>query len=63
MANTRLLRIKDVCERTSLSRASIYNYLKRGAFPEPVRLGPRCIRWESNVIEAWIASHLSGARR
>lgn len=48
-----LLRISDVCEWLGISRSTIYKLLSDGIFPEPVRLGPRTVRWRIDVIETW----------
>lgn len=39
---------------TSLSRSSLFNRRKAGAFPEPVQIGPRRIGWRESEIVAWI---------
>ena len=35
----RLIRFPEVMDRTSKSRAGIYEAMKRGEFPKPVKLG------------------------
>lgn len=52
----RLLRITDVMRITSLSRSSIYAYVKAGLFPAPLSLGLRCRRWLESAVYAWIDS-------
>ena len=54
--NDPLLRRTDVERRTHLSRASIYRLMRQGAFPEPIRLGGRTVRWRLSEIENWLAS-------
>lgn len=50
----KLLTIKQVIEKTELSRATVYRYLKKGIFPSPRRLDSKTIRWiESDIID-WI---------
>ncbi len=49
-----LLRLAQVMERTALSRSTIYDRMRRGAFPQPVRIGIRCIRWRAADIDEWI---------
>jgi len=53
-----LLRRKDVEIRTALSRSRIYDLMRRGEFPLPVRLGSMSVAWASNEIDAWIAERL-----
>lgn len=50
-----LLKVRQTCEITGLSKSSIYALLKAGRFPAPVRLGSRCTRWRMTDINAWIA--------
>jgi prophage regulatory protein len=48
-----LIRLADVCRLVGLSRSSIYKRLSDNAFPQPVRLGPRTVRWRIDSIEEW----------
>ena len=50
----RLLTIKQVAERAQRCRASIYNDIKRGTFPAPVKVGPRATRWRETEVDEWI---------
>lgn len=51
-----LLRIATVVEITGRARTSIYEDVKKGHFPRPVRLSRRCVGWHRNEVEAWVAS-------
>jgi prophage regulatory protein len=51
-----LLRLAEVCKILSISRSTIYKRLSDETFPEPVRLGPRTVRWRTEAIEAWSRS-------
>ena len=51
-----LLRVRDVCERTGLSRSTIYERLAAGRFPKPLYPAPGAPRWRSDEIAAWIES-------
>lgn len=50
----RILRRREVQERTGLSKPSIYREIKRGEFPRPLKLGPRSGGWRSDEISDWI---------
>ena len=52
----RLLRRQEVEARTGLSRNTIYRPMRAGAFPEPLRVGPRAVRWPETEIEAWLSA-------
>lgn len=50
---TRLLKLRDVIDRTSLSRTSIYRLMSRLQFPAAVPLGGR-VAWIEAEVEAWV---------
>jgi prophage regulatory protein len=52
--STKLIRIKDVMERTGLARSTIYKYINLGKFPQPIKLGTRAVAWVENEVETWI---------
>ena len=56
------LRRKQVETRTGLSRSTIYQYVKDGAFPKPVPLGPRAVGWLESDVSQWIAARVKLAR-
>lgn len=54
----RILRRPEVERKTGFKRAHIYNLIKEGKFPKPLRLGVRAVGWDSVEIEQWIAARL-----
>ena len=56
------LRRKQVETRTGLSRSTIYQYIKDGAFPKPIPLGPRAVGWLESDVGDWIAARVKSAR-
>lgn len=50
----RLLKIREVVTVTSLSRATIYRTIRRGEFPDRIKLSPRRVGWPEAEIAAWI---------
>ena len=58
-----ILRLPGVVKMTGLSRSTIYKFISAGAFPAPIRLGPRAIGFRRNDVEAWLASRDQGLRR
>ena len=56
------LRRKQVETRTGLSRSTIYQYIKDGAFPKPEPLGPRAVGWLESDVSEWIAGRVKIAR-
>jgi prophage regulatory protein len=56
------LRRKQVEMRTGLSRSTIYQYIKDGAFPRPVPLGPHAVAWLESEVSDWITQRVNRAR-
>ncbi|WP_345843141.1 AlpA family transcriptional regulator [Shewanella algae] len=54
----KLIRLKQVTERTGLGRSSIYSYMAAGYFPRSVKLGPRLVAWVEDEIDEWIAERI-----
>ncbi len=52
----KLLRRPEVEARTGLSRSTLYDWMKRGEFPRPVKLGTRLVAWRESEISAWLDS-------
>lgn len=52
----RLLRIREVMEIVRKKQSAIYGAITTGAFPAPLRLGPRSVAWLERDIFDWIAS-------
>ncbi len=49
-----LLRRPEVEARTGLSRSTLYDWMKRGEFPQPVKLGTRIVAWRESDITTWL---------
>jgi prophage regulatory protein len=48
----RMLRLPQVEATVGLKRSTIYELMKRGAFPRSVKLSQRCVVWpESRVLQ------------
>jgi len=52
----------QVQQRTGLSRSTLYQYIKEGAFPASVQLGPRAVGWLESDISDWITARVKLAR-
>jgi prophage regulatory protein len=62
MAIDKYLRIKQVCELTGLSRATIYAMEKKNAFPAKKALGPRAVAWLESEIAAWMETRKTAVK-
>jgi prophage regulatory protein len=62
-----LLTRREVERRCRIGRSTIYRLMRDGAFPEPIRIGPRAVRWRAVELDQWLAarpySHGDGIRR
>lgn len=54
MTEDRFIRIKEVCEKTSLSRSKIYSMVKAGSFPAQQRRSHRVAVWRLSEVIAWM---------
>ncbi len=55
----RILRRRQVEERTGLSRSTIYARMSENAFPRPVNLGGgKAVGWIEAEIDAWIKERI-----
>lgn len=57
-----ILRLKDVAEKTRLSRSTIYCLAAAGEFPSPIRLGAKASGWIAHEIEEWLQSRIERTR-
>ena len=56
MATETLIGRQEVERMVGLSRSTIYDAMRRGDFPLPLKVGPKAVRWRSSEIEAWVES-------
>jgi len=42
-----------------ISKSEIWRLVRQGRFPEPVRLGKRCTRWNLVEVEQWVRERLA----
>ncbi|ADP96851.1 hypothetical protein A6779_15265 [Marinobacter adhaerens] len=64
----KFIRLKVVIKKTGLSRASIYNRLKKSskyydaAFPKQIRIGGGAVAWIEYEIEDWMELQIEKSR-
>jgi prophage regulatory protein len=56
-----LVRLPEVTDVTTLSKASIYRLLKKGCFPAPVRIGERRVAWRLSDVMGWLDQRAGAA--
>lgn len=51
-----VLRMPALKARIGLGKTEIYNLVRDGELPAPIKLGPRASGWLESEIDAWILS-------
>lgn len=54
----RFLKLKEVTQKTALSRSAIYRKMDEGSFPKSVSLGDRAVAWIESEVEEWMEERL-----
>lgn len=44
---------KQVAERYSVARCTVWRWVKKEGFPAPVKLTEGCTRWRDGDVDAW----------
>ncbi|WP_338411025.1 MULTISPECIES: AlpA family transcriptional regulator [Pseudoalteromonas] len=55
----RLIKLKEVIEKTSLGRSTIYEFMTKGTFPKQISLGAKSVAWLESEIDDWIMERIS----
>ncbi len=51
-----IMRLPEVQTAVGVGRSTLYDWMKAGTFPRPVKLGARAIGWRQAEILAWLDS-------
>ncbi len=51
-----ILRRRQVQERTGLSRSTIYELVRRGEFPAPIKLTTYAVGWLDSEVDDWLGA-------
>ena len=55
-----LIRNREVRSRVGFSNTTLYEKIKEGTFPKPIRIGDRMVAWDSAEIDSWIEKTIEG---
>jgi prophage regulatory protein len=58
-----MLLLPAVEDKSGYKRTSIYNKVKEGTFPAPVKLGPRRIAWAQHVLDEFLSKKITESAR
>lgn len=47
-------RLSQLKKQLSVSRSSIYAWIKNGSFPRGIKLGKNCTAWNAEDVHAWV---------
>ena len=56
---TKLLRLSGVLDAVGIKKSCLYEWVRLGKFPAPVRLGVRSVAWRQSDVDAWIEARES----
>ena len=59
IAIKKTIRRQQLREMVPLADSTIYEMEQRGEFPRRFALSPRCVVWDLEEVEAWLASRRS----
>jgi prophage regulatory protein len=59
----KLLRLPAVMAIVGLQKSSIYDGVKNGTFPAPIKLSRRAVCWPESHIAAWVSERIHNARK
>ncbi|TLM66290.1 MAG: AlpA family transcriptional regulator [Deltaproteobacteria bacterium] len=54
----KFLRIKQVSDKTGLSRSTIYRLEAAGAFPKRVQLSQGTVAWHESAVDDWMKERI-----
>jgi len=58
--NKIILRMPEVIGKVGLKKSSIYQLIKEGAFPKPIRLTSSAVGWYKHELDEWLDSRERG---
>ncbi|MFZ7158858.1 hypothetical protein C3007_10555 [Avibacterium gallinarum] len=54
----RFISLDEVITRTSLSKSTIYNYMRGGKFPKSIMIASNRVVWLESEVDSWIEEKL-----
>ena len=50
-----ILKLPEVTRITGIGRSNLYEMVRSGQFPKPVKLSVRSVGWRQSEVNAWLA--------
>lgn len=60
MQDEKLIRLPGVLERIGVKKSTLWNWVKAGKFPQPIKLSERVTVWRSSDVQKWIDEMAAG---
>ncbi len=60
--NNRLIRRKEVQDKTGFGASSIYAEMAKGKFPKPIQISERRVAWIESEVDAWILERIENSK-
>lgn len=54
-----ILRLPEVRKYTGFPTSTIYDHIKKGFLPRPIKIGPRAVGWRLSDLEKWLEERTS----
>ena len=58
----RFLRMREVVQRTGMSRGTIYNKIHAGTFPKQIPIGANLVVWLESDVQKWMQEQIDKGR-
>jgi len=55
----RLIRLPETLSRAGVSRSYVYDAVKKGEFPKPVKVTERTSAWVESEVQEWIDQRIA----
>lgn len=59
---TKIIKLPEVIDLTSLSRSSIYQLISEGKFPKQIHLSERSVGWVLSEVQEFISNKIKESR-
>jgi prophage regulatory protein len=56
----KLLRVPQVLDRLGCSRSTLYKMVRKGQFPQQMKIGEKISAWPEAQVERWLADRAPG---
>jgi len=63
LSTEKLLRLPAVIAIVGMGKSSVYEGVKNGTFPAPIKLSRRAVCWPESHIAAWVSERIHNARK